>query len=49
MYSEIIGQPYEIEDDFVVGIYKLADFPEINMYINMETEKIMEVWVDEEL
>lgn len=48
MYSEIIGEPYEIENDYVVGIYSIKDFPEISVYIDTEKGKILDVWLDDD-
>lgn len=50
MWSEVLGIPYELpeEEDFAVGHYTLTDFPNINLYINVETGKFIEVWLDEE-
>lgn len=47
MRSEIYGE-CDSEEDFVIGIYTLIDFPEITLYINVEEGKIIEVFLDEE-
>ena len=33
------------DDDFVVGLYSLIDFPEVLLYINTEEEIIVEVYL----
>lgn len=48
MYSEIYGEPESEEGDTVVGYYSVIDFPEINMYIDVENNRILEVWLDVE-
>lgn len=48
MKSEIYGEEFEGEDDTVIGYYTLKDFPEVNLYIDTEEGKIIEVWLDEE-
>lgn len=48
MYSEIIGTPYEIENDFAVGMYYMKDFPQIELHINIERNEIIEVWLQSE-
>ncbi|MCM3387203.1 hypothetical protein M3649_03540 [Ureibacillus chungkukjangi] len=48
MKSEVYGDQYEGVDDTVVGYYTLVDFPEINLYIDTEEGKILEVWLSEE-
>lgn len=46
MLSEILGLDYEeVENDTVVGLYSLKDFPEVNMYIDMENNKVIEVFL----
>lgn len=49
MYSEIMGLDYgEVEDDFAVGLYSLKSFPDVYMYINTETGKVLEVWLEDD-
>lgn len=46
-YSEIYGFLPKTKEDFAVGHYKLRGFPEVNMYIDMEDGKVIEVWLNE--
>lgn len=46
MHSEVYGE--SDQEDVVVGLYTIIDFPEINLYIDTENGKILEVWLDEE-
>lgn len=46
MHSEVYGE--SDHEDIVVGLYSIIDFPEINLYIDTENGKILEVWLDEE-
>lgn len=51
MLNEIMGIEYDEmsdEDNHVVGYYTLSDYPEVNLYIDMETNKVIDVWLDEE-
>lgn len=45
MYSEVYGE--SDEEDRVVGLYSIMDFPEINLYIDTESGRILEIWLDE--
>ena len=45
MSYEIYGEGV---DEFVVGLYCLKDFPEINLYINVDESKIIEVFLEDE-
>lgn len=49
--NEILGIDYEEiseEENHVIGYYTLVDYPEVNLYINQETGKVIEVWLSEE-
>lgn len=46
MYSEIYGESEE--EDRVIGMYSIADFPEINLYIDTENGKILEAWLEDD-
>ena len=48
MYSEIYDDTVSEEDDVVVGLYALKDIPQINMYIDMNRNKVLEVWTEYE-
>lgn len=49
MLSEILGIDYDdMVDDRAAGCYSLMSFPEINMYIDVENNKILEVWLEED-
>lgn len=44
MRSEIYGECDE-EDDFVVGVYTIADFPEVVVYVDTERGIIIDSYV----
>jgi len=48
MYSEVIDDTISDEEDFVVGCYSSSEIPEISMYIDMERNKVLEVWTSYE-
>ena len=47
-YSDWNGDEVGYDEVLVVGLYSLIDFPEINMYIDTENGRILEVWLDED-
>lgn len=51
MLNEIQGLDYDEipeEENKTIGYYTMIDFPEINLYIDVEEGKILEVWLSEE-
>jgi len=42
MYSELIGESYEIEEDFVVGLYYTNDSDDI-IYINRSNNEVLDM------
>lgn len=43
MYSELVGEEYEDDLDFVVGIYTKELGSDDFLYINTETEEFIEI------
>ena len=46
MFSEMYDN--ETDNDFIVGIYRIKDFPNIILHINIEESKIIEVLLEDE-
>lgn len=42
--SDWNGDEVGYDDIPVVGLYSIADFPEVHVYIDTETGKILEAW-----
>lgn len=48
LYSETHDRRVSEEDDRTVGLYTMKDFPEIRLYIDIENDKVLEVWLENE-
>ena len=46
-YCDYKGYEVDYNDIEIVGLYCLNDIPEIYMYIDTETFKILKVWIDD--
>lgn len=47
-WSDWSGDEIGYDEALVVGLYSLIDFPEIHMYIDVDNDVIIDVWVEEE-